>query len=274
MKTLSFVGAGPGAYDLITLRGLDRLSRADIVVWASSLVPEELLIHVRRGVKVYDSATMTLEDTLDVYRMNPDAAIVRLHSGDPSVYGAIQEQIEWCLANNRPFEIVPGVTSVTAAAAALGRELTIPSVSQSLVITRVARRTKTSVPDGESLANYARVGGTIAILLSASVPDEVQAQLLCPGSRFTPETPAAIAIRVGWPTEQLVKTTVGQLALTLRKLRVKTTVTVIVGEALRKDPARSHLYSPRFSHLYRLRSPSGETSGVPRPVARQDREKR
>ena len=149
---ISFVGAGPGAADLITLRGRDRLAAADVVVWASSLVPEALLAHARPGVTVLDSKAMTLEDVLAVYAAHPASAIVRLHSGDPAVYGAIQEQIDWCVANERDFEIVPGVSSLGAAAAALGRELTIPRLSQSVVLTRLGGRTAASMPPRESIA--------------------------------------------------------------------------------------------------------------------------
>ena len=146
---ISFVGAGPGAPDLITLRGAQRLGAADVVIWASSLVPEALLTHARPDAEVHDSAVMTLEDVIETYRRHPDAAIVRLHSGDPTIYGAVQEQIDWCLANQRSFEIVPGVTSLTAAAAALQRELTVPAVAQSVVITRLGGRTRDSMPLSE-----------------------------------------------------------------------------------------------------------------------------
>ena len=138
---ISFVGAGPGAPDLITLRGAQRLAAAEVVVWASSLVPAALLDHCRSDARIHDSKTMTLEDVTAVYAAHPDAAIVRLHSGDPAVYGAIGEQIDWCVAQGRDFEIVPGVTSLAAAAAALGRELTAPGLSQSVVLTRLAGRT-------------------------------------------------------------------------------------------------------------------------------------
>ena len=127
---ISFVGAGPGAPDLITLRGRDRLAAADVVVWASSLVPEAVLEHCHPGVELHDSAAMTLEDVLGVYAAHDDATpVVRLHSGDPSVYGAIAEQLDWCLAHQRSWEIVPGVSSVAAAAAVLVRELTLPGLS-------------------------------------------------------------------------------------------------------------------------------------------------
>jgi len=262
---ISFVGAGPGAADLVTLRAADRLRGADVVVWASSLVPEAVLDHARPGALLLDSASMTLEDVLAVYDANPDAAIVRLHSGDPSLYGAIAEQIAWCVERGRPWEIVPGVSSVSAAAAAIGRELTVPGLSQSVVLTRLPGRTAGSVPAGESVAAYAAVGGTLAVFLSAARPTELQAELLGPSSVFGPETPAAIVIRASWPDERVVRTTVGRLADDLMATGATMTVLVLVGEALRDGapPARSHLYEPMYAHTFRKRSAPGTTTGRP-----------
>ena len=250
---ISFVGAGPGAADLITLRGAHRLADAEVVIWAASLVPEVLLEHCRPDVQVHDSKVMTLEDVTAVFRDHPDAAIVRLHSGDPTIYSAIGEQIDWCRANGRDFEIVPGVSSVAAAAAAIGRELTAPAVSQSVVVTRLAHRTKSSVPDGEGLAAFSAVGGTMAVLLSAARPDALQAELLTLGSKFAPDTPAVIAARVSWPDEQIVHTSVGRLADELKALGTTTTVLVLVGEALGLETAmaRSHVYAPTYGHSFR-----------------------
>lgn len=262
---ISFVGAGPGAADLITLRGRDRLAAADVVVWASSLVPESLLEHCRSDVEVHDSAMMTLEDVLGVYEAHPHSPMVRLHSGDPSIYGAIGEQIAWCEAHGRAFEIVPGVTSVAAAAAAVGRELTVPRVAQSLVVTRLAGRTAASMPPGESVGAFAAHGTTMAVLLSAARPAELQAELLALGSRHTPDTPAVVVIRASWPDEAVVHTTVGGLRDTLVATGARMTVLVLVGEALRLGaaPARSHLYDPTWAHHYRRRSRPGSTEGRP-----------
>jgi precorrin-4/cobalt-precorrin-4 C11-methyltransferase len=263
---ISFVGAGPGAPDLITLRGAARLGAADIVIWASSLVPREVLTHARDDTTVHDSAGMTLEDVLAVYEANPDASIVRLHSGDPSLYGAIQEQIDWCTARGRSFEIVPGVSSLSAAAAALRRELTIPQVSQSVVVTRLATRTAASVPDRERIASFAATGCTLAVFLSAAQPEALQRELLQAPSAYSPETPAAIVIRASWPDERVVPTVVGRLAEDLRATGATMTALVLVGDALEGPAARSHLYSPAFAHARRKRSRLGSTSG--RPVRR------
>jgi precorrin-4/cobalt-precorrin-4 C11-methyltransferase len=266
---ISFVGAGPGAADLITLRGARRLARADTVIWASSLVPEALLEH-SPGAAVHDSATMTLEDVIAVYAAHgDDAQIVRLHSGDPSVYGAIGEQIDWCIEHGRSWEIVPGVTSVAAAAAIMGRELTQPGVSQSVILTRLAGKTAASMPGTEGPAAFAASGATMAVFLAGARPDELQAELLGPGSGYTEDTAAAIVIRATWPDEQVVRTTVGRLAEDMRATGTTLTVLVLVGEALAEGPVarRSHLYAPAFTTTYRLRSDPGSTTG--RPSARR-----
>lgn len=267
---ISFVGAGPGAADLITLRGASRLAAADVVVWASSLVPEALLGHANPKAVIYDSSTMTLEDVIGVYEANPEPAlVVRLHSGDPSIYSSIGEQIDWCKLAGRAWEVVPGVTSLAAAAAVLGRELTQPGVAQSVVVTRLAGRTSDSMPSrapaGEGPAAFAPHGTTLAVFLSAARPDELQAELLGPGSGYTESTPAAVVARVSWSDEQVCVTTVGELAATIRSTGATMTVLVLVGDALGDGPVarRSHLYSPTYSTTYRLRSSPGSSAGRP-----------
>jgi precorrin-4/cobalt-precorrin-4 C11-methyltransferase len=264
---VSFVGAGPGAPDLITLRGASRLSEAKVVIWASSLVPEALLAHARAGAEIHDSAVMTLEDVLAVYAANRESQIVRLHSGDPAIYGAIQEQIEWCLANEMSFEIIPGVSSLAAAAAAVGRELTIPQVSQSVVLTRLPGRTKQSMPERETMRAWRAIGATLAVFLAGARPEELQRELLEPPTAYEPSTPAAVVVRASWPDEQVLRTTVGELAATIRSTQATRTVLVLVGGALGDSPiARSHLYSPHYAHAFRKRSRPGSTDG--RPVRR------
>ncbi len=256
---ISFVGAGPGAADLITIRGARLLAEADVVVWAASLVPEELLSHCHAGVELHDSKHMTLEQVTAVFGAHPEAAIVRLHSGDPTVYSAIGEQIAWCVANGRRFRIVPGVSSVNAAAAAAGHELTIPGLAQSVVLTRLAHRTSASTADGERMGALALPGVTMAVFLSAARPEALQDELLGVGSAYASDTPAVIAQRVSWPDERLVRTTVGQLADALRQLGATTTVLVLVGEALREaaPPVRSHVYLPSFDTSFRSSSAVG-----------------
>ncbi len=267
---ISFVGAGPGASDLITLRGASRLREADVVIWASSLVPDALLEHCRSSAEIHDSATMTLEDVTAVFGRKPEGArIVRLHSGDPSVYGAIGEQIDWCLEHQRSWEIVPGVSSVSAAAAALGRELTQPGVAQSVVLTRLAGKTGASMAPGDGVAAFSAHGATMAVFLSGARPDELASELMAPGTGYRPDTPAAIVVRATWPDERVVRTTVGNLAGDLRATGTTLTVLVLVGEALAEAPVarRSHLYAPSHSTTYRLRSEPGSTAG--RPSARR-----
>ncbi len=250
---ISFVGAGPGAADLITLRGAQRLSQADVVIWAGSLVPASLLDHCRPGVIRHDSARLTLDEVTGLFAAYPEAAIVRLHSGDPTVYSAVAEQIDWCRSNQRGYEIVPGVSSVAATAAAAGRELTVPGVAQTVVLTRLARRTSASVPQGESVAEMARRGATMALYLSAGDPEALQDELLCEGSAYSRETPVVIGYRVSWPDEIVRRSTVGSLADDLARLGRRTSVMVLVGEALADTevPAVSHVYSAGFGHAFR-----------------------
>jgi precorrin-4/cobalt-precorrin-4 C11-methyltransferase len=261
---ISFVGAGPGAADLLTLRAVDRLARADVVVWASSLVPDDVLAHAHPAAVVHDSAGMTLEDVLAVYEAHADARIVRLHSGDVSLYSALQEQVDWCLAHERDFEIVPGVGSLAAASALVARELTVPGVAQSLVATRLPGRTAASMPAREVLADFAAHGTTMAVYLSGARPEELQSGLLAPGSGYDADTPAAVVVRATWPDERVHLTTVGELAEAIRADGARTTVLVLVGPALAGAAPRCRLYDPQYAHGHRRRSAVGSTEGRPR----------
>ena len=261
---ISFVGAGPGAADLLTVRAVDRLRAADVVVWASSLVPEEVLGHCRADAVVHDSAGMTFEDVTAIYDGHPDAAIVRLHSGDLSIYSAVQEQVDWCLAHDRPFEIVPGVGSLAAASAAVARELTVPGVAQSVVATRLPGRTAASMPDGETVAGFARHGTTMAIYLSGARPEQLRDELRAGGEGYADDTPAAVVVRATWPDEQVVLTTVGDLPEAVRSTGSRITVLVLVGPALAGAAPRCLLYDPAYAHGHRRRSAPGTTTGRPR----------
>ncbi|MHB8295593.1 MAG: cobalt-precorrin-4/precorrin-4 C(11)-methyltransferase [Acidimicrobiales bacterium] len=261
---ISFVGAGPGAADLITLRGARRLADAEVVIWAGSLVPDPVLNHANPEATALDSSSMTLEDVIKVYESYPAATpIVRLHSGDPAFYGAITEQITWCRASGRAFEVIPGVSSIGAAAAVLGAELTAPGLSQSVIVTRLPARTSASAAPGESLASLAVHGLTMAVLLSGARPAALQAELLSEGSGYGPSTPAAIVVKATWPEETVIRTTLEHLAEELAACGATTTVLVLVGRALSPEGARSRLYSPEFAHSYRRRSRPGEVSGRP-----------
>ncbi len=261
---ISFVGAGPGAADLLTLRAADRLARADVVVWASSLVRDELLELCAAGVELRDSAGMTFEDVVAVYEAHPEARIVRLHSGDIALYSAVQEQVDWCEANGRAWEIVPGVGSLAAAAALVGRVLTVPGVAQSVVATRLPGRTAASMPAGETVASFARHGTTLAVYLSAARPDELQDELLAGGTGYPADTPAAFVVRASWPDERVHLTTVGNLAEVMRADGARTAALVLVGPALAGAAQRCHLYDPSYAHGHRRRSLPGTTEGRPR----------
>ncbi len=265
---ISLVGAGPGADDLITVRGAERLKKAEVVIWASSLIPEALLSYVEdKDAQIFDSATMTLEDVLSVYTSKKNRRVVRLHSGDPSIYGAVQEQIDFLRHSGIDFEVIPGVTSVAAAAATLQRELTIPGVSQNVVFTRLAKKTSASMPSDEHLENYARTGGTLCVFLSGAYPKELQKSLLVEGSRYDKDTTVAIIVRVSWDDEVVKLTTLGKLANAMKEIGARRTVLVIVGDALSREPLRSHLYNPNFAHKFRKKS-LGDTAGRPTKALR------
>lgn len=261
---ISFVGAGPGAADLLTLRAADRLAAADVVVWASSLVPEEVLAHADPTAEVHDSAGMTFEDVVAVYEAHPAARIVRLHSGDISLYSALQEQVDWCLEHDREFEIVPGVGSLAAASALVARELTVPGVAQSLVATRLAGRTQASMPPRETVEGFAAHGTTMAVYLSGARPAQLQAALLAGGSGYAPTTPAAVVVRATWPDERVHVTTVADLAATIEADGARTQLLVLVGDALAGAAPRCLLYDPAYAHGHRRRSTPGTTVGRPR----------
>ena len=260
---ISFVGAGPGAADLLTLRAADRLARADVVVWASSLVSEDVLEHAAAGAVVHDSAGMTFEDVVAVYEAHPGARVVRLHSGDVSLYSAVQEQVDWCEANDREWEVVPGVGSLAAASALVGRVLTVPGVAQSVILTRLPGRTAASMPPDETVAAFARHRTTLAVFLSAARPEELQDELLAGGAGYPPATPAALVVRASWPDERVHLTTVGELAEVMRADGARTTALVLVGPALAGAAPRCQLYDPGYAHAHRRRSAPGSTQGRP-----------
>ena len=247
---VTFVGAGSGAADLITVRGARLLGQADVIVYAGSLVNPELLQLAKPGCRVYDSARMTLEEVLDV--MVPAAragqAVVRLHTGDPSLYGAIREQMDALDAAGVAYEVVPGVSSFCGAAAALKAEYTLPDVSQTVIITRMAGRTP--VPEREQLRSLAAHGSTMVLFLSSGLIPQVVEELLAGGS-YTADTPAAIVYKATWPDEAVYRCTVGTLAETAEKYRITRTALITVGGFLGGTYERSKLYDPGFATGYR-----------------------
>jgi precorrin-4/cobalt-precorrin-4 C11-methyltransferase len=248
-----FVGAGPGDAELITVKGARLLREADIVVFAGSLVDRELVRTYAANAEVWDSAGMTLEETTQVLAGAVAAGkrAVRLHTGDPSIYGAIQEQMAALDALGIAYEVVPGVTSAFAAAAALKQELTLPEVSQTVIITRLAG--KTPVPERERLAGIAAIGATLVIYLSVAMIDRVVAELLQGG--YAPETPAAVVARASWPDEQVVEGRLSDIAEQVQGAQIGKQAVIIVGDVLRARreglAAVSLLYDKGFSHEYR-----------------------
>ncbi|MCI8440559.1 MAG: precorrin-4 C(11)-methyltransferase [Oscillospiraceae bacterium] len=242
-----FVGAGPGAPDLITLRGAELVRGADIIIYAGSLVNPAILSMAGSDCRIYNSAEMTLEQVLAVMERAPDADIVRLHTGDPCLYGAIREQMDALDRLGIAWDDTPGVSSFCGAAAALGAEFTLPGVSQSVIITRMAGRTP--VPEGESLEQLAKHGASMSIFLSAGMLERVQAALLA--GAYTEDTPAAIVYKATWPEEKIVRCTVGTLAASGEAAGIRKTAMIVVGGFLSGSYERSKLYDPAFTTGYR-----------------------
>lgn len=246
---IRFVGAGPGAPDLLTLRGADLLARADCVIYAGSLVNPALQGLTKPGCALFNSAEMTLEQV--IAQMEAQEALhhetVRLHTGDPSLYGAIREQMDALDARGIPYDVAPGVSSLSGAAAALQVEYTIPGVNQTVIVTRMAGRTP--VPAGQDIASLAAHGAAMVIFLSAGMLDALQAELL--RGAYAEETPAALVYKATWPEERLLRCRLGDLAAVGREAGVRRTALVLVGDFLRQAGERSRLYDPAFSTGYR-----------------------
>lgn len=243
---IHFVGAGPGAPDLITLRGAKLLSEADVIIYAGSLVNPALLDGKKDNCQVYNSASMTLEEVLSVMleAVKNNCEVVRLHTGDPSLYGAIREQMDQLDRFGIPYDVTPGVSSFCGAAAALKKEYTLPSVSQSVIITRAEGRTP--VPAGEQLRDLAAHQATMVLFLSTGLLEKAEQELMAGG--YAPDTPAAIVYRATWPDEKVFHCTVSTLAETARKNGIANTALITIGYFLEGNYDRSKLYDPTFSH--------------------------
>ncbi len=244
-----FVGAGPGAKDLITVRGKELLERADLIIYAGSLVNPALLEYAKASCTIMDSAGMTLEEVIAamVPAHRAGQIVVRLHTGDPCVYGAIREQMDRLDSYGMDYEVVPGVSSFCAAAAALKKEYTLPSVSQSVIITRMEGRTP--VPDRQRIADYAAHKATMVIFLSSSMLSKLSEELIAGG--YKADTPAAIVYKASWPEEKVCPCTVSTLAETAAAQGIDRTALITVGGFLASDYDRSELYNPEFTHGYR-----------------------
>ena len=244
-----FVGAGPGAGDLITLRGAKLLEEADQVIYAGSLVNPALLTRCRPDCRILNSAEMTLEQVIAAIEEFEQRGLmtVRLHTGDPCLYGAVREQTDRLDALGIPYDVTPGVSSFCAAAASLHTEYTLPGLSQTLILTRMAGCTP--VPERERLEELAKHGASMALFLSAGMLREVQAALL--QGAYTENTPAAIVYKASWPEEKALHCTVGTLAETAQETGITKTALILVGDFLNADYARSRLYAPDFTTAYR-----------------------
>ncbi len=252
--TVHFIGAGPGAPDLITVRGLRLIERCQVCLYAGSLVPREILAAAPPGAHVVDTAPLTLDEIVAhcsaAHEKGLDVA--RLHSGDPSLYGAIAEQMRRLAALRIPYDVTPGVPSFAAAAAALGCELTLPEVAQTVILTRTATRSS-PMPEGEALERLAATGATLAIHLSVANLGHI-VRVLAP--HYGADCPVVVAYRVSWPEEQLICGTLADLRERVKAAKITRTALVLVGPALAgiTVPApESRLYAPGHHHLFRPR---------------------
>jgi precorrin-4/cobalt-precorrin-4 C11-methyltransferase len=253
--TVHFIGAGPGAADLITVRGRDLLARCPVCVFAGSIVPPELLQHCPPNARKIDSASMTLNDIerefVDAFGRGLDVA--RLHSGDLSIYSAVAEQIRRLERHSIPYTLTPGVPAFAAAAAVLGRELTLPAVAQSVVLTRVSGRAS-AMPEGESLAAFGATGATLAVHLAVHALERLVGELT---PHYGADCPVAIVARASWPDQRILRGTLGSIRAAMTGEPIERTAVVLVGPALAAEGFRdSALYDPGYERRFRRGSPS------------------
>lgn len=243
-----FIGAGPGDVDLITVKGRDILSKADVVIYAGSLVSKEHLKFCKEDVEVHNSASMTLEEVIEVmkkaYSRNKD--VVRLHTGDPAIYGAIKEQMDELDRLNIPFEVVPGVSSFTAAASVIKKEFTLPNVTQTVILTRAEGRTP--VPKTEDLENLARIGASMAIFLSVSMIDKVVEKLR---KGYGRNVPIAVVERATWEGERAIIGTLDDIAEKVKEANIVKCAQILVGDFIDCEYEKSLLYDKSFTHMFR-----------------------
>ena len=251
-----FVGAGPGAPDLITVRGARVIAEADIVIWASSLVASEIVAGHKPDAVLVDSAAASLEDITPLYERARDEGLLvaRVHTGDPAIYGATAEQRQLCDRLGLMYETIPGVSAFSACAAAAEVEITLPEVAQSLILTRLEGG-RTPMPPKESVREFARHGTTMALYLSAARNKVLQDELLAGG--YPPQTPVIIGHRVSWPDQVVLRCRLDELSATMKDHKFWKHTVILVGPALAATPLvkRSHLYQPGFRHEFRAADP-------------------
>ncbi|MPQ42925.1 precorrin-4 C(11)-methyltransferase [Clostridium tarantellae] len=241
-----FIGAGPGDVDLITVKGRDILAKADIVIYAGSLVSKDHLDFCKENVVTYNSASMTLDEVIEVVKENKDKIIVRLHTGDPAIYGAIKEQMDELDKLGVKYKVIPGVSSFTAAASVIKKEFTLPSVTQTVILTRVEGRTP--VPENEDLENLASIGASMAIFLSISMIDKVVAKLR---KGYGRNVPIAVVERATWNDERAIIGTLDDIAEKIKEAGIKKCAQILVGDFINCDYEKSLLYDKSFSHMFR-----------------------
>ncbi|MHB9926159.1 precorrin-4 C(11)-methyltransferase [Clostridium botulinum] len=243
-----FIGAGPGNPDLITVKGRDILTKADVVIYAGSLVSKEHLDYCKEGVEVYNSASMTLKEVINVIQKahNENKSIVRLHTGDPSIYGAIKEQMDELDKLDICYEVVPGVSSFAAAAASIKKEFTLPGVSQTVILTRVEGRTP--VPEKEDLEVLASRGASMALFLSVGMIDKVVTKLR---KGYGRNVPIAVIQRATWQDEKVVIGTLDDIAKKVKDANITKTAQILVGDFIDCKYDKSLLYDEKFTHEFR-----------------------
>lgn len=242
-----FIGAGPGDVDLITVKGRSILEKADVVIYAGSLVSNKHLDFCKDGCKFYNSASMTLDEVIDVIKESKNSLVVRLHTGDPSIYGAIKEQMDELEKLGINYEVIPGVSSFTAAASVIKKEFTLPSVSQTVILTRVEGRTP--VPEKEDLEKLASIGVSMALFLSVSMIDKVVEKLKKGYKRG--DVPVAVVFRATWDDESYILGTLDDIAQKVKEAGITKCAQILVGDFIDCDYEKSLLYDKSFSHMFR-----------------------
>jgi len=251
--TVHFIGAGPGAADLITVRGRELIARCPVCLYAGSLVPTELLAYCPTGARIVDTAPMSLDEIVDECRRATDLGqdVARLHSGDLSIWSALGEQLRRLDSAGIAYTVTPGVPAFAAAAAALGQELTLPEVAQTVVLTRTSGRAST-MPPGEQLKVYAATGATLAIHLSIHVLDKVVAEL---APYYGADCPAAVVYRASWPEERVIRGTLGSIVADVARQPIDRTALILVGKVLSaRDFRNSALYDAGYQRRFRGRA--------------------
>lgn len=241
-----FIGAGPGDVDLITVKGREILSKADIVIYAGSLVAKEHMDFCKEGVEIHNSASMTLDEVIEVIKNNKDKLIVRLHTGDPSIYGAIKEQMDELDKYGIEYKVVPGVSSFVAAASSIKKEFTLPLVTQTVILTRVEGRTK--VPETEDLEKLASIGASMAIFLSISMIDKVTEKLR---KGYGRNVPIAVVARSTWEDEKIIIGTLDDIGEKVKAEGINKCAQILVGDFIDCEYEKSLLYDKTFTHMFR-----------------------